>query len=912
MARFALPALPSQWARLPKPARWAVLAGTGLLVLAVLGTIGFRWIIHRPLPQLDGRIAISGLEGEVTVYRDKWGIPQIYATDPDDLFRAQGYVHAQDRFWEMDFRRHMTAGRLSELFGSDQVETDAFIRTLGWRRVAEQEWQVLAPETKRYLQDYAEGVNAYLADHEGSRASLEYAVLWTQNRGYKPEPWNPIDSLAWLKAMAWDLRTNMEDEIARSLAAETLPKERVDQLYPAYPYDRNPPIVRSGRVVDGKFVGQGGGDGGLEPPVNTPALLGSAHPAIGSRTVGGTPAPTRPEQGAHLPSHAGAALAQAAANLEALPDLLGDAGAGIGSNSWVVSGVRTTTGRPLLANDPHLAPTMPSVWYQAGLHCAKAGRATEGGDSAKAARGACPFDVTGFTFSGVPGVIIGHNASIAWGFTNLGADVSDLYLERIRGDQYEYKGKLEPVTRRKETIKVAGGADVTITIRSTRHGPIVSDALGDSETVENLRDVGKFAPAPGTSAERGNGYAVALGWTALDPSNTADAVLELDTARNWTQFRAAARSFAVPSQNLIYADTAGNIGYQAPGRIPVRAKGDGRWPVPGWTGDYEWKGFVPFDALPTVHNPVSGYIVTANNAVAPASYPYLLTNDWSYGYRSGRIEELIRDAGTLDLQAMLHIQLDTSNRMAPVLVPRLLDLRVDGWTAEGQRLLRGWDYTQPANSGAAAYYNAVWRNLLMRTFNDEIPDGIARPDGSDRWFEVVRPLLDRPTDRWWDDVRTKNKRETRDDILRAALTDARNELTRLSGKDPAKWSWGRIHTLSLENQSLGQSGIGFIAGLFNRGPLRLGGGDSIVDATAWNAAEGYEVTAAPSMRMVVDLSDLDQSRWVNLTGASGHTTSPNYWDQSKLWADGATLAMLWRRDTIERGAEHTLTLAPPS
>lgn len=893
--------------RLPKPARWAIVIGVPLLVLTLVVTLGFRWLVHRPLPQLDGRIEIAGLEGEVTVYRDAWGIPQIYAADPDDLFRAQGYVHAQDRFWEMDFRRHLTAGRLSELFGSDQVDADAFIRTLGWRRVAEQEWTLLSPDTKRYLQDYAEGVNAYLADHQGSRASLEYALLWTQHRGYKPEPWSPIDSLAWLKAMAWDLRTNMEDEIGRSLAAATLPKKRVDQLYPAYPYERNLPIVRTGRVVDGRFVTQGAGDGtSLDPPVNTPPSPDSARPAPSTAA----PPDGAERSGAAEPS-AGAepssavldatrdaqpALARAAASIDALPSLLGK-GAGIGSNSWVVSGVRTSTGKPMLANDPHLSPSIPSVWYQAGLHCTHPGKA-------------CPFDVTGFTFSGVPGVIIGHNARIAWGFTNLGADVSDLYLERIRGSRYEYAGKLRPLITRQEKIKVAGGDDVTITVRSTRHGPIVSDAPGDSDTVEDLRDVGKFAPAPDTPGDRGEGYAVALRWTALDPGKTADAISLLNTASNWADFRTAARSLAVPAENLIYADVDGNIGYQAPGRIPIRAKGDGRWPVPGWSADYDWRGFIPFDALPNVYNPVSGFIVTANNAVAPASYPYLLTNDWSYGYRSSRIEELIKDGGTLDPQAMLRIQRDTYNGMAPVLVPRLLKVRVDGWTADGQRLLRGWDYTQPPDSGAAAYYNAVWRNLLIRTFDDEIPEGFARPDGSDRWFEVVRPLLDRPTDRWWDDVRTKNKRETRDDILRAAMTDARNELTRLSGKDSSTWSWGRIHTLTLENQSFGQSGIGVIAGLFNRGPLHLGGGESIVDATAWNADEGYEVTAVPSMRMVIDLADLDRSRWINLTGASGHTSSPNYWDQAKLWRDGETLAMHWRRDSIERDAKHMLTLAP--
>lgn len=868
--------------RLPRPARWAVTIMVLLLVSAIAATFYVRWLVQRPYPQLDGRIESPIFSSEVTVYRDAWGVPQIYADNPDDLFRAQGYIHAQDRFWEMDFRRHVTSGRLSELFGEDQVETDAFIRTLGWRRVAEQEWELISPQSRRYLEAYAAGVNAYLDDHRGHNTtiSFEYAVLTLTKRGYEPEPWDPIDSLAWLKAMAWDLRSNMEDEISRALAAATLPPERVDELYPAYDYDRHPTIVRSGSVRDGEFIGGAGTEGGddLDPPVNTP------------------PAPD--QQAASTPDAQGA-LSRAAAGIDALPALIGDGGTGIGSNSWVVSGVRTTTGKPLLANDPHLSPTLPAVWYQAGLHCTTVGPS-------------CPFDVSGFTFAGVPGVVIGHNSQIAWGFTNLAPDVADLYLEQVAGDTYEYEGRQVPLRMRQETIEVAGSDPVTITVRSTGHGPLISDGPDTSDAVEEAQDVGAYAPAPDGSPRRGDGYAVALRWTALDPGRTADAIFLLNGATNWEEFREAARSFDVPSQNLVYADVDGNIGYQAPGRIPVRAGGDGRWPVPGWTADYEWTDFIPFDELPTVFNPISGYIVTANNAVGPASYPYLLTNDWSYGGRAARIEELLRAAGTLDVETTHRIQLDTANPMAPTLVPYLLELEVDGWTRNGQILLEGWDFTQPPDSAAAAYYNAVWRNLLIRTFNDELPEGPARPDGGDRWFEVVRGILDEPTSVWWDDANTADVRETRDDVLVAAMTDARNELTRLMGKDPGEWSWGRVHTLSLDSQSFGQSGIGLIDGLFNRGPLQVGGGGAIVNATWWDATEGYEVTAVPSMRMVVDLDDLDASRWINLTGASGHAYSAHYWDQAKLWARGAMLPMRWSRDVIAAEAEHTLTLASPS
>ncbi|MEV5704054.1 penicillin acylase family protein [Actinoallomurus sp. NPDC052274] len=825
MARFA------PLARLPRPARWAVRILAVLLALALVLTLYGWWTVRRSYPQVGGRVTVPGLGADVTVFRDRWGVPQIYADNAEDLMRAQGYVHAQDRFWEMDFRRHITAGRLSELFGKTTLDTDKVVRTLGWRRVAEQELPLLRPDTRRYLDAYAQGVNAWLARHRNTATqSLEYSVLGLRRSGYHPEPWTAVDSLSWLKAMAWDLRSNMDEELGRAIAATKVAPARVDQLYPDYPYDRNPVIV------------PGGGDSG-----------GRTGPAPRARAL--SPALTR-----------------VAAAIHAMPTMLGNGAPGLGSNSWVVSGARTNTGRPLLANDPHLAPQMPSLWYQAGLHC-------------RTASAACPFDVTGFTFSGVPGVIIGHNARIAWGFTNLGPDVTDLYLERVTGSTYEYKGRQEPLAVRTEQIKVAGGRPVTLTVRATRHGPLLSDVMDTVRTA-------------------GNGTAVALRWTALDPGRTADAIVSLDTAGDWQRFRDAARLFEVPAQNLLYADVDGHIGYQAPGRIPIRSSGDGRWPAQGWTGKEEWTGYIPFDDLPRTYDPPQGYIVTANNAAVGPGYPRMLTRDWAYGYRAARIAELVGRTPKMDAATMGRIQLDDRNGFAPTLVPHLL--RVGSGPAVA--LLRGWDFTQPADSAPAAFYNAVYRHLLLRTFNDELPDG-ARPDGGDRWFEVLRNLLNRPDDPWWDDVRTP-ARETRDDMLRLAVKDADQELRKRLGGDPKKWRWGDLHTLTITNQTFGTSGIGPIEWLFNRGPLKLSGGDSLVDATGWNPQEGYQVDWVPSMRMIADLADLDRSRWVNLTGASGHAFADHYWDQARLWARGDTIPMRSAPDTVRREAAHILTLQP--
>ncbi|MGP3967418.1 penicillin acylase family protein [Streptomyces sp. 6N223] len=891
--------------RAKKPRRRArlILIVVVMFLLAGLG-YGAYWsvsTVRASFPQVSGELTVEGLSAPVTVERDGNGIPQLYADTAEDLFLAQGYVQAQDRFWEMDVRRHVTAGELSEMFGEGQVETDAFLRTMGWREVAQREYdEELSEETKRYLRAYTDGVNAYLAEHSGAGLSVEYAALGFEN-DYAPEPWDPVDSVAWLKAMAWDLTGNMQDEIDRSLLAGRLSQKEIEELYPPYPYDSHAPIVTE--------------PGNGTETYSVPAAEGYEDAVDGVSTQ----------------------LSSLSRTLGDIPSLLGPNGAGIGSNSWVISGDHTTTGQPLLANDPHLAPSLPSVWYQMGLHC------NELSD-------ACPYDVSGFTFAGMPGVVIGHNQSIAWGMTNLGADVTDLRLEQLDDGNYLRDGEWVPYDTRTEVIEVAGGETREITVRSTDNGPIISDRE------EELTNVGASAPVDAQAPDRGSGYAVSLSWTALTPSNTMDAVFSLNAATDFAEFRTAAQDFAVPSQNLIYADTAGNIGYQAPGAIPIRGEGNGRYPSPGWDSAYDWQGYIPQEALPYEYNPERGYIVTANQAVVdPSGYDYHLTEDWSYGTRSNRIEELIQETiaegGNVSMTDMQEIQLDNHNEMAEVLTPYLLDVDIqDGYVREAQDLLEGWDYSQDADSPAAAYYNSVWRNLLQLAFGDKLPkevrvegeclmvppaddsqpiedlDGDARlinecgerdpdtaqPDGGDRWFLVVQNILDDPGSRWWHTPADADQpaTDTRDELLRRAMRDARWEMTAELGKDIDTWSWGRMHTLMLNNQTLGTEGPGPVQWLLNRGPWELSGGTDVVNATGWNAAGGYDITWVPSMRMIVSLDDFDESLWINLTGASGHAYHDNYTDQTELWADGEYLPWVHSRQAVEESAGDTLTLSP--
>ncbi|MFG2307704.1 penicillin acylase family protein [Streptomyces sp. NPDC048566] len=889
-----------------------------VLVLAVIGGIAFGayWsvsTVRASFPQTKGSIALDGLSGPVDVKRDGNGIPQIYASSDEDLFMAQGFVQAQDRFYEMDVRRHMTSGRLSEMFGKGQVDNDAFLRTLGWNRVAQKEYDTeLSASTKKYLRAYARGVNAYLLGKDGKDISLEYAALGFSN-DYTPRQWTPVDSVAWLKAMAWDLRGNMQDEIDRSLMTSRLGPKQIADLYPEYPYGRNKAIVQEGAYDSAT---------GAYSPTGTAA--GSTPPA-GSGLAGGTEAP------AGLQSQ----LSGLYDVLDDVPTAVGVNGNGIGSNSWVVAGSHTITGKPLLANDPHLSPSLPSVWYQMGLHCTTVSAA-------------CRYDVSGYTFAGMPGVVIGHNRDIAWGMTNSGVDVTDLYLEKITGDGYEYDGKVLPFTTRKETIKVAGGASKTIVVRSTEDGmPLLSDR--DDELVK----VGKKAGVDSEAPDRGDGYAIALRWTALDPGTSMDAVFEMDRAGDWTEFRKAATSFDVPSQNLIYADTEGNIGYQLPGKIPTRAKGDdGSLPSPGWDSAYRWTGYIKQSALPYEYNPERGYIVTANQAVVDKdSYPYTLTTDWGYGTRSQRINDLIASkingGGKISTDDMRQMQLDNSSEIAKLIVPKLLKIDVaDKDVRDAQKLLEGWDYTQDSDSAAAAYFNATWRNILKLAFGDKLPKELrvkgqclyvdrvdstgpadedqrvrecgerdadqAQPDGGDRWFEVVRKIIDDEHNDWWKLPRTRTQEATttRDELFGRAMRDARWELTAKLGKDIDTWSWGRLHRLFLKNQTLGTEGPGFLQYMLNRGPWKLGGGEAAVNATGWNAAGGYGVVWVPSMRMVVNLGDLDKSKWINLSGASGHAYSAHYTDQTDLWAKGELLPWAFSAEAVGKRTSDTLVLKP--
>ncbi len=813
-----------------------VIALAVLVLLLVVSGVVYA-VLRWSLPQTAGQINLAGLNSTVEVLRDASGVPHIYADNVHDLFMAQGYVHAQDRFYQMDVWRHTTAGRLSEMFGEATLEDDRFLRTVGWHRVAEEEYALLDGETRAALDAYAAGVNAYLAGRSPLAVHNAYAVLALI--GYQPaslEPWTPADSLAWAKAMSWDLGSNAREELMRVRLEQAIGAERTAILMP-------------------------------EPLPDAPVIL--SEPMFDAR-VPGLPAPA---QG-------------------------GGIGEGIGSNNWVIAGSRTSTGGPILANDPHLGIQMPSIWYMNGLHC-------------RVVSADCPYDVSGYSFAGDPGVIIGHTQRIAWGVTNNYPDVQDLFIERLDPadpSRVEVNGAFVPLTTREEVIQIRGGGSETLSVRSSRNGPLVEAVWGPARRAFE-------AQTPVDEVTLGPGYGLAMRWTALEPGRLFQAVLKLNRAQNWDDFREALRDWTGPSQNVIYADVDGNIGYQMPGWVPQRNGGDGSRPVPGWVDDYRWgDAYLPFEALPYTLNPSQGYVVTANQPVLPAAEAdAFIGAGFDEGFRAARINALIQARPTISLDDVAAIHGDNDNALAADLVPLLTALTLDDpKLTAAQTALSGWDRQMHLDSQPAAIYIGVFNALVTDVLRPGVPEEYW-PRGSAPTFVTLRTLLAEPASDWWGP-------DGRDVALTRAFRAGYADLEQRLGTNAASWRFGALHTSTFREATVGGSGIAPIEALFNRGPFPTSGWGAIVNATASNLGcygrseepcqNPYAVTNVPSMRMILDLTNWDNARMIHTTGQSGHPLSPHYIDMADAWRLIQYIPGPFSRPAVEAATVETLRLLP--
>jgi penicillin amidase len=858
-----------------------VVAGLLLAVLLVVvsGLGGIAWITVRAHAQTTGSLHVPGLRDQVTVARDASGIAQITATTPHDLFMAQGFVHAQERMWQMEVWRRISSGRLAEVFGKGSVDTDRFIRTLGWRHAAERDLDAMGSETRSVLDAYAAGVNAWL-DANRDRLGMAFIVS-----GDKPEPWSALDTLAFGKLQAWNLGGNMDAELFRHFADQRLVDPALtDSLFPTREFG---PVIVPAPDAE-------------EPPASDVVERGASR-----ATAGAAPALSASQEAAwrSVAGLGGRALSLAGFDSSGDGALASDHG--IGSNDWVVAPSLSTSGGALLANDPHLGISMPSVWYINGLHCREVSES-------------CPYDVVGVTFGGVPGVVLGHNARIAWGVTNVDPDVQDLVIEAVDpADPTHYlgpDGTSRPFTTRMEGILVSGGDRVEMTVRETIHGPILNDV--DS----------RLANAP----------LMALRWSATNPAagpdRTFESFLRVNTATDFETFRAALEGYVAPAQNFVYADVDGHIGYQLPGYIPIRSDPTDRGlrPVSGSDGTGEWTGRIPFDQLPTAFDPVDGWIVSANNAPLHPADPRFIGNDFDPGYRAERIIDQInlRAQDGLTLAEMGATQTDTVIPRAADIVLMLGDAKPS--TADGALIsarIADWEGACGTDSlGCAAYM--AWEYRVLRGIFDDDLLGLARDYvGSPPSWVALTNLLQDPEADLWDDVSTPDVLETAPEIIARAMDEAGAELRAALG-EPNGWTWRRLHTATFKEATIGTaSGIAPLESYFNVGPVAVGGAAGAVDNTYYQFGRAYpnpgdptaplaaidtlfSVTNLPSYRLTIDMTDLDGARIVITTGQAGNPFDAHYRDQIEPWRTGETLPLPFTRDAIAKATVATLTLQP--
>jgi penicillin G amidase len=811
--------------------KWIKRLAGALLTALLLAGAGLAWYTQRALPITQGEISLRGAQGAIRIERDLHGIPSIHAESLLDAYFGLGVTHAQDRLWQLETHRRIAAGRLAEVFGPGALEADRFLRALGVRRTAALQWQALPESSRQQLQAYANGINAVLRQQLRARPP-EFVIL-----GITPEPWDPIDSLAWAIMMAWDLGGNWNTELLRLRLALKLPGDepvvpRINQLLPPYPGEA--PLVTADY-----------------------AALFRSLKLDGSTTT-----------------------ASAADIWQHLPEIAPESGVeGVGSNNWVVASSHTTTGKPLLANDPHLKLSTPALWYFARLIVPG-------------------LKVVGATLPALPGVVLGQNEHIAWGFTNTGPDVQDLYIEQVDAQdptRYRTPDGWAKFDSHSEVIKVKGQADVPVQVRSTRHGPVISDA-GTMPDVIGAKD----KPA----------FVLALRWTALDPAvdPVAPGAL-MQSASSVAQYVQATRGWVAPMQSMVVADGDGHIAMVAPGRVPVRKVDNdlkGQVPSPGWDARYDWAAWVPVDETPREFDPARGFIATANQCITAPDYPHYLTNDWALPYRQQRIEEMLRAKPKLSIDDMAKMQGDVKSLAVLKLLPYLRNTQ-SKHPLVGAALAQfgAFDGSMDADSAAPLIYWAWQRQLARGIFMDDAGTALWDRSLATRSFQdALEGVMARNDASWCDDRNTIKRRETCAQQNDEALARALTELQALQGDDPATWRWGQAHQMRAEHRPF--SRVPLLATIFEvRTPV--GGDTQTVNVSRVglkpdaSTGELYLDEHGPSLRAIYDLGDLSQSRVMHSSGQSGIVFSSQYrsfvqaWAQVQyvpLWAQGPAAQVL--------------------
>lgn len=797
-----------------KPLKVAIGISVSLLVIITAIILFLRHLVTKSFPTTEGSIEVSGVQRVVSIYRDELGVPHILAENEHDMFFAAGYVHAQDRLWEMDMIRRTAQGRLSEILGEMTVEFDKLFRIIGIARTAAEIEKHLQPDSRRSLKSYASGVNAFL-EQNSHKLPIEFDML-----NYRPEQWEPVHSILVARMMAWDLNMATVSDIVLGMAANRVDLQKAVEIFPSH-QDAMEKILASLQELRNTLGGQ----------VRWGTWFVSVNYAL--RTA------------------------------------MGSKGLGGGSNCWVVGPKRSSTGTPLLANDIHLLMPAPALWYQ--LHFS------------------CPgWNVAGASLPGTPLIIVGRNASLAWGVTNGMIDDADFFIEQVDSswDAYLFQGEMRPIDSQKETIYIGKKDSAVIVRRETHHGPVLDEI--------------HVSPVTGDSPVRR--YALTMQWTGYENSDEFSAFYRMNKSTNAQEFELGVRQLTVPGQNVVYADTFGNIGYWAAARIPIRKALNPMMPLIGWTGENEWQGYIPFHQLPKVWNPPEGFIASANNRIGTDKYPYYISELWEPPSRITRIRELMSSADQVLSEDFKRFQMDVASPHGKEFAAHLLrafqNVSVSSRVVESAlEYLRNWDFRFSRDDVAPTIVNAAFARFLHNVFEDEIGDTLLRyyVTFSAIPYRVASQLLAADSSTWFDDVRT-SEGETKDVILRKSLYDALEELRVKLGDDTKMWRWGSLHTVTFHHPFGRQKPLDKV---FNIGPFSIGGSASTIAKTDFRLSDPYAVTVGPSMRHVIDVGSRTSFSSVITSGQSGQVLHRHYDDQSVLWLNGGyhTLRMDWNEIT---------------
>tara|TARA_B100000809_G_C15123098_1_gene525082 strand:- start:396 stop:2795 length:2400 start_codon:yes stop_codon:yes gene_type:complete len=765
---------------------------SGAIIIAFL--LIWRWIDH-PLPQYAGEKTLPGLKANVDIYTDPYGVPHVFAKNEDDLFFTAGYIAASERLFQLSTVALSVRGELASALGDDLLGSDIYLRTWRIHATAKKMINAMAPDNRRIFEFFCKGINSRI-DEVKNDPPIEFKIL-----GIDPPYWDPSIVAGYARMMAHEMQGAWEPEIVYGAVASYFGEEKLAELIPGY--SANLPIIAG----------------------DTLNYLKPVFDEIIKQEF-------------------------------ALRDLFGKHNADVGSNNWVVSGKLTASGKPLLANDPHLAYTQPPRWFEIHL---KGGR----------------FDVSGTCIAGIPIPVIGQNSKVAWGFTNSMVDDVDFFVETINPNnpnEYKSDDKWLPMEIVEENIPLKNGSDTTITIRMTHHGPIISDIHG-LLTEKNI--------------------AMSMSWTGHWVTTEMDAWVTLNTMENWDDFSAGVELFGVPGQNIVYADVEGNIGWRPAVFVPIRKDGFSMIPRPGHDSSYDWKGKIPYDEMPYLYNPDKGFISTANNKTIDNSFPYYISGLWADPSRAEQIQRRLNAIENMTVDDMKSIQLDHTSPFAQEVIPYIWSTETGeevGNLKRAYEFLKKWNGVESVDSEAALVFHATMRNLVLNIYGDELAllgDNYLEAYTGLKYLvhRKIREVLKTGESSWIDNITTPNHVETLNEIVTKSVVDAVEELEYTYGVNVSNWKWGDAHTLTHPHML---SDVKILNWLFNLnvGPFRSGGSDKTPNAGGYSFNEPYLQTAGASMRRIVDFSNMNETQFILPTGQSGIPSSPHYRDQAEMYHSG--------------------------